>query len=50
MSDISKAVASQLDFDEDSEHRVFYVACTRAKEKLIIVQPQTRLYYPYIIQ
>lgn len=50
MSDISKAVASQLDVDEDSEHRVFYVAVTRAKEKLIIVQPQTRLYYPYIIQ
>ena len=50
MSDISKAVASQLEVDEDSEHRVFYVAVTRAKEKLIIVQPQTRLYYPYIIQ
>lgn len=48
MSDISKAVASQLDVDEDSEHRVFYVAVTRAKEKLIIVQPQTRLYYPYL--
>ena len=48
MSDISKAVASQLEIDEDSEHRVFYVAATRAKEKLIIVQPQTRLYYPYL--
>lgn len=48
MSDISKAVASQLDVDEDSEHRVFYVAVTRAKEKLIIVQPQTRLFYPYL--
>lgn len=48
MSDISKAVASQLEVDEDSEHRVFYVAVTRAKEKLIIVQPQTRLYYPYL--
>lgn len=48
MSDISKAVASQLDVDEDSEHRVFYVAVTRAKEKLIIVQPQTKLYYPYL--
>lgn len=48
MSDISRAVASQLDMDEDSEHRVFYVAVTRAKEKLIIVQPQTRLYYPYL--
>ena len=48
MSDISKAVASQLEVDEDSEHRVFYVAATRAKEKLIIIQPQTRLYYPYL--
>lgn len=50
MGDISKAVASQLDLDEDSEHRVFYVAVTRAKEKLVIIQPQTRLYYPYIYQ
>lgn len=48
MSDISKAVASQLEVDEDSEHRVFYVATTRAKEKLVIIQPQTRLYYPYL--
>lgn len=49
MSDISKNVAIQLDIDEDSEHRVFYVAVTRAKERLIIVEPQTTLYYPYII-
>lgn len=48
MGDISKAVASQLDFDEDSEHRVFYVAVTRAKERLIVIQPQTKLYYPYL--
>ena len=48
MSDISRAVSSQLDMDPDSEHRVFYVAVTRAKEKLIIVQPQTRMYYPYL--
>jgi hypothetical protein len=48
MSDISKAVSSQLDVDEDSEHRVFYVACTRAKKKLVILQPQTKLYYPYL--
>ena len=49
MSDISRAVESQLEVDPDSEHRVFYVAVTRAKEKLIIVQPQTRRYYPYIL-
>lgn len=48
LGDISKAVASQLELDEDSEHRVFYVAVTRAKEKLIVVQPQTRQYYPYL--
>ena len=48
MSDISKAVHSQLDIDEDSEHRVFYVAVTRAKEELYIIQPQTRMYYPYL--
>ena len=48
MSDISKAVSSQLDIDEDSEHRVFYVACTRAKKQLVIVQPYTKLYYPYL--
>lgn len=48
VSDISKATASQLDIDEDSEHKVFYVACTRAKEKLYIMQPQTKLFYPYL--
>ena len=49
MSDISRAVDSQLEMDPDSEHRVFYVAVTRAKEKLIVVEPQTRMYYPYIL-
>lgn len=49
LSDISKAVESQFEMDPDSEHRVFYVAVTRAKEKLIIVQPQTRRYYPYLL-
>ena len=49
LSDISKAVESQLDIDPDSEHRVFYVAITRAKEKLFIIQPQTSRFYPYIL-
>jgi DNA helicase-2/ATP-dependent DNA helicase PcrA len=30
--------------DPDDEIRVFYVACTRAKENLYIVEPQTRQY------
>lgn len=48
LSDISTLVKKSLDVDEDSEHRVFYVAVTRAKKRLYIVQPQTRLYYPYL--
>lgn len=48
MSDISRAVYSQLEIDEDSEHRVFYVGVTRAKETLYIIQPQTKMYYPYL--
>lgn len=50
MSDVSKAVACQFDIDEDSEHRVFYVAVTRAKNKLFIVQPTTKLFYPCVFQ
>lgn len=49
LSDISKAVATQLDIDEDSEHRVFYVGVTRARKRLFIVYPQSKLYYPYIL-
>lgn len=31
----------------DAEHRVAYVACTRAKEHLFIMQPLTERFYPY---
>lgn len=48
LSDISRLVKKDLDIDEDAEHRVFYVAVTRAKKRLYIVQPTTRLYYPYL--
>lgn len=33
--------------DTESEHRVAYVAVTRAKETLRIVEPQTRTSYPF---
>ena len=49
MPDMAKSAACQLDIDEDSEHRVFYVAVTRAKEKLYILENQTRMFYPYLI-
>lgn len=48
MSDVSKLVYKDMDVDEDAEHRVFYVAVTRAKKRLYILQPQTRMYYPYL--
>ncbi len=48
MGDISKVVAQQMDIDEDTEHRVFYVATTRAKESLYLVEPLTSKYYPYL--
>lgn len=51
LSDVPRLVYKSMSDEEgeDNEHRVFYVACTRAKEKLYIVLPQTRLYYPYLL-
>jgi len=45
MQDITKPVKEQLETDPDSEHRVFYVAATRAKKNIIIVKPQTKDFY-----
>lgn len=45
MQDITKPVKEQLETDPDSEHRVFYVAATRAKKNIIIVKPQTKNFY-----
>ena len=48
LSDVSRLVYRGMSVDEDAEHRVFYVAVTRAKRRLYIMQPQTKLYYPYL--
>lgn len=48
MPDMSRLSYRDMDIDEDAEHRVFYVAVTRAKRRLYILQPATRLYYPYV--
>jgi superfamily I DNA/RNA helicase len=45
MEDITQPVFEQLDRDPDSEHRVFYVGVTRAKENLIIVKSQSQYRY-----
>lgn len=48
MSDVSRLVYKDMSVDEDNAHRVFYVAVTRAKKRLYIMQPTTKLYYPYL--
>ena len=48
LSDISRLVHKDMAVDEDAAHRVFYVAVTRAKKRLYIMQPMTKLYYPYL--
>jgi superfamily I DNA/RNA helicase len=47
MSDMSKRTFMEMDKDIDSEHRVAFVALTRAKERLTIVLPQGKYAYPY---
>lgn len=48
MSDMSRLSYKDMAVDEDAEHRVFYVAVTRAKRRLYILQPTTNMYYPYL--
>ena len=38
--EVARRTAREADINPDAERRVFYVGCTRAKEKLTIVEPQ----------
>lgn len=49
MMDISHGVQKQLEWDEDSEHRVFYVGISRAKASVTVVLPSSKYNYPYLI-
>ena len=40
LTDISQRVERGMELDQDSEHRVFYVGATRARERLCVVAPQ----------
>lgn len=44
-TDVTKQVYYNLTFNGDSEHRVFYVACTRTKENLYILLGQNHYQY-----
>jgi len=45
MSDISYKTWRNLNKEPDDEHRVFYVAITRTKKNLFILQPETKYNY-----
>lgn len=44
-SDMAPRSYAEMEQDPDSEHRVWYVAVTRARERLIIIQPKTNYHY-----
>ena len=46
--DITRSVNQNLDNNPDSEHRVFYVGATRAKEKLYVVNSHSKFSYPIV--
>lgn len=48
LSDISRLTWKEMEENPTSEHRVFYVGCTRAREILYIVSPETKYYYSYL--
>ena len=45
LTDLSSRVYDSYQQNPDDESRVFYVATTRAKEKLVLVEPQTPKHY-----
>lgn len=46
MSDLALLTWKSYQDEPNNEHRVFYVGCTRAKDVLYIMEPQTSKYYP----
>jgi superfamily I DNA/RNA helicase len=47
VNDMSKRTYTEMQKDYDSEHRVAFVALTRAKERVTIVMQQGKYSYPY---
>lgn len=46
LTDMAQRTYSEMWKDRDSESRVWYVAVTRAKEKLTIIEPRTARHHP----
>lgn len=47
LSDMSRAVANNLEANPDSEHRVFYVGVTRTRRNLYIMNLKSNYLYPF---
>jgi superfamily I DNA/RNA helicase len=47
LSDMASRSYREYEKYPDDERRVAYVGVTRAKERLTIIQPSTKLYFPY---
>ena len=47
ISDLSKQTYDNYKKNADDEHRVFYVACTRAKKELHILTPSSEMFYEF---
>jgi superfamily I DNA/RNA helicase len=45
LTDVTRTVKHNMDHNPDSEHRAFYVGCTRAKKSLTIVNPRGKHAY-----
>lgn len=50
LSDMAYRSHQEYEKQPDNERRVAYVAVTRAKEKLSIIQPQSKLYFDYFAE
>lgn len=48
-NDITKQVYKNMNYNGDSEHRVFYVGCTRTKGNLYILLGQNHYQYSYFL-
>jgi DNA helicase-2/ATP-dependent DNA helicase PcrA len=50
LSDMAQRSYREYEKSPDDERRVAYVAITRAKEKLTIIQPQSKYYFDYYLE